>query len=413
MGIYDAVQFARGLHPVRSLHRKPPVNIRFVAPSLVKNVRILLDKLRQFCPRNELRGGSWSKAWSEQYKTLHWDTGAEIEFLSFEQHVERFAGKDLDAAYSDEHGAVRYFRENMARLSDRNGYYVQTFTPDQGSATWEKRVFADLQREGFSFEQFNFSIFGNPHLSQEGVEQFKASLRGDENLEKIKLYGEYAALAGAVYPMFRRDLHVIPEREIPEHWYRMFGIDPHLKKASGMLWCTITPEGDMILYRYANKFLTVPDLKAYIRTKSDGEKFGLMLGDEAMGGDGLNIFGQKSVIAQLNEGNDRLPIIGTNQASDKSFAAGVMKLRDMMTPDAITRKPKFFIMESYKGHSNIDLIDEFYDYQFLPDEAADEKTFRERVRKIADEGPDLARYFAMSKPMQNNKPIQSAIGDNW
>ena len=411
--IFDAIQFARGLHPIRSEHRNPPVNIRFCAPSFVKNVKVLLDKLRAFVPRGELRGGTWKSAWSENYKTLHWANGSEMEFLSFEQHVERFAGKDLDAVYSDEHGPVRYFRENMARLSDRHGFYMQTFTPDEGSATWEKRVFSDLQSKGFRFEQFNFSIFGNPHLSKEGVEQFKASLGGDTNLERIKLYGEYAALAGAVYPMFRRNIHVIPEREIPESYYRIFVIDPHIKKAHGMLWGAVTKDNDLILYRYSNKFLVIEELKAYIRTMSSGERINQYIGDEAMGGDGLNVYGQRSVIKQLNSDPGRIPVVPTNQSSDKSFHAGVMKVRSMLQPDPISQKPRLYIMESFQGHSNEALIDEFMDYQFIPDSKADEMTFRERVRKIEDEGPDCARYMVMAMRRGGSKEIKSDIGDNW
>lgn len=410
IGIYDGIQFARGQHPIRSIIRPAPVNIRYCAPSFVKNVKILLDKLRAFVPRVELRGGSWKSSWSETYKTLHWQNGSEMEFLSFEQHVERFAGKDLDAVYSDEHGPVKYFRENMARLADRNGYYVQTFTPDEGSATWEKRVFSELEAQGFSFKQYNFTIFGNPHLDKEGVEQFKASLGGDTNLEQIKLYGEYAALAGAIYPMFRRDLHVIPEKEIPEHWYRIFIIDPHMKKAHGMLWMAITPDGECICYRYCNKFLAVEELKSYIRAKSSGESINLWIGDEAMGGDGLNVFGQKSVIAQLQQGNNSIPIVPTNQASSKAFLSGVTKLRQMMTVDPNTQRPSFYIMRTYHGHSNEDLVDEFMDYQFIPDSKADEMTFRERVRQIDDEGPDCARYGVMAMPQSiNNVAIKSAI----
>ena len=411
--IQDGVQFARGLHPVRSLHRKPPCLIRYCAPSLTKNIKILLDKLKQFCPRSELLGGSWTKAWSEKYKTLSWANGSEMEFLSFEQDVEKFAGKDLDACYSDEHGPLKYFRENMARLTDRNGFYMQTFTPDLGSATWEKRVFRDLVAQGFSFEEFVFTIYGNPFLDAEGVKTFEASLGTDEYIKKIKLMGEYAALAGMVYPDFRRDIHVIPEREIPSSWYRMFILDPHMKKAHGMLWVAITPDNDMICYRYANKFLVIDDLKAYIRTKSAGERISLWMGDEAMGGDGLNVFGERSVIMQLQSGEIAIPIVGTNQASDKSFEAGVHRLRSMMRPDPITKKPSFYIMSSYKGHSNEALVDEFMDYQFLADEKADEKTFRERVRKIDDEGPDCGRYAAMSMAVTDQQTVQSATGSKW
>lgn len=407
MGVYDGVQFARGLHPVRSLLRKPPVYIRYCAPSYEDNVkRVLIKKFQQFVPRMELRGGQWDKAWSEKEKTLHFENGSTINFKSNEQDVNKFAGDDLDAVYQDEHAPAKYYRENKARLVDRDGYYVCTMTPEEGGVTWEKKHIKS--RADGSIETFHWHIYANPHLSEAGVRELEQSIT-DERVRRIKLWGEFSALAGLIYPQFNIQTHVIENRTIPDSWYRVFCIDPHIKKASAMLWAAWSPDGDVIFYRAHKKQLTVDELKQFIRVQSAGEHISLWLGDEAMGGEGLNIWGEKSVLELLRTGENPIPVVGTNQASDKAFEAGVNKVRSMLNPDPVSKRPTLFITKDA-----IELADEFEEYQFMPDSKADDMTYRERVRSIDDDLVTDARYIVMAGPgVGSGGKIESGIGDSW
>ena len=387
--MYDLNQFATGLHPVRSLFKKPPVYIRVCAPSYEDNIkRVILKKLQALVVRTELRGGQWSKAWSEKEKTLHYANGSTVNFKSFEQDVDKFAGDDLDAVYQDEHGPAKYYRENKARLVDRRGYFVSTMTPEEGGITWEKKHVLARANDGVKYWRWN--IFGNPHLSKEGVEEFAKAIT-DERVRRVKLYGEWVALAGLIYPQFDQKVHVINTPDIPKDWYRVFCIDPHIKKASAMLWAAWSPDGDVIFYRAARKQLTVTELKQFIRVNSSGEKISLWMGDEAMGGEGLNIWGERSVLEMLRTGENPIPIVGTNQASDKAFEAGVNKVRELLNPEPVSKKPRLFVTKDC-----MELVDEFEEYQFMPESKADEMTYRERVRSIDDDLITCVRYIVMA-----------------
>lgn len=407
--VADCLWFALGKHPVWSKVWEPPVKIRYCAPSYEDSIKgVILVKFQEMTPRHELKTGDWDTSWSEKGKTLYLKNGSHIRFMSFEQRPNKFGGADLHAVYSDEHGSKRHYRENKARLADYNGFFVSSMTPEDGSIVWEKQHIK--RRRGDHCEVWKFSTFGNPHLSPAGVEEMKRSIT-DERVLRVKMYGDFAALAGLIYEEFNQSIHVLPRRDIPSDWYRICGIDPHLKKDTAILWGAYSPDGELFIYRAHKVHMTVDELKRFIRVKSEGEKINLFLADEAHGGEGTNIFGERSVIDQLNSGEDRIPVIGTNQGSDKSFQAGINKVREMLQVEPVSGKPSLFLV---RGDSDIDgVIDEFDEYQFIPDSPADEMTFRERVRKIDDDYMDIIRYMVMAGPGKKAAKIRSALDGKW
>lgn len=412
--VADCIWFCTGTHPIRSINRKPPVKVRFVGPCWsggngVKDV--IQPKFKQMVKRVDLLGGSWASALKDKGTQLHFANGSVVYFMSAEQDVDKFGGADLDASYNDEHYDIRIFRENMARLADRNGFYVHSMTPESGAVTWEKK---HIKSNANRLRWWQFSIYKNPHLSKEGVEQFAGAI-SDEATRRVKLEGEFAALAGMVIPQFREDLQAVDDHKVMEllrstaNIHGFFAIDPHIKKETAMLWGFLTREGDWYFYRAVKKFMTVPQLKNFIRAQSAGERIQTWIGDEAMGGEGLNIYGQESVLKQLADGVDAIPVVPTNQSSDKTFEAGIMRLRYLCTPDPITQKPRLYVARDGARA----LLDEFDEYQFIPDQKADEMTFRERVRKVNDDLISDARYIVMAESVGGDVEVKSAMGSKW
>jgi phage terminase large subunit-like protein len=407
IAVWDCIAFALGEHPVWSKKFEPPVKIRYCVTSWEHGVEgVILPIFKEMVPHYLLAGGSWDKAWRQKSSTIQFANGSTVTFRTFEQSINKFGGSSLHAVYSDEHGPKRYYTENKARLADYGGFYVSSMTPEEGAITWERKHLK--RRRGDNCDVFTFTTFGNPYLSPDGVREMQASI-DDPRVLRVKMYGEFAALAGLIYEQFDESLHVIPRREIPDSWYRVFAIDPHIKKATAMVWAAWSPDDELFIYRAEKETLTVDELKKYIRAKSAGERISLFIGDEALGGDGLNIFGQPSVLKQLSSGVDRIPVIPTNQSSDKSFEAGVNRIREMLTPDAVSHKPDIYVFNDLYG-----VIDEFEEYQFTPESKADELTFRERVRKIDDDYMDCIRYIAMAGAQgQRRGKIKSRLSENW
>ena len=229
----------------------------------------------------------------------------------------------------------------------------------------------------------------------------------DPLLRKAKLRGEFVALTGMVYSMYRPDLLMVQDFDIPANWSRVCIIDPHIRKFTAILWMAWSPDGDCVVYRTKKVKLTIEQLAQFLRAQSAGENIELWIGDEAMGGDGKNIWGEPSVLAGLQ--SHGIPVMPTNQSSDKSFKMGVEKVRDYLTPDAITDKPRLRIFESLNtppehidGKLTGSIFWEFSKYRFKKEQKSDEETFSEKVATVDDDYLDDLRYGLMAGPLDDN-----------
>lgn len=417
--MYDMDLFARGIHPVRSLKARPPVRIRYCGNSWTDAVLgVLQPKLHTLIRRDQLLGGSFERAYSATTRTLWYNDGrkpgnkgSSVNWKSFEQDVNKFGGADLDAVYADEAGSRAHYRENMMRLIDRDGFYGHSMTPEYGVITWERRhVLKPLGLDG-GRDHWQFTTFGNPFLSVEGLKEIAAGIT-DETIRLVKLYGKFAPLSGLVYPQYNETIHYITFRnEIPESWPRCFIIDPHIKKEHALMWIALDPEGRIWVYRTAKMKATPEQLKTYIRITSMGENIVAWIGDEAMGGDKIDNFGNESILKLLAKGENKIPIVGTNQASDKRFKGGVMLVREMFTVDTTSNTPSIFISKP----DCVELTDELEEYQFMPENKTDELTFRERVRHINDDLVTCLRYGCQWAKLrgQGKRTFVSKKKENW
>lgn len=395
-GAVDVTWFALGKHPVRSKHRQPPIYGRICAPKYEDGCKgVILKKLRALIPHCELAGSSWIRAWSERSKMLSFRNGSTFNFKSFEMDINTYGGDDLDFVWEDEHGGWIYFVENIARLVDRNGYILLTMTPEAGQ-TWEED-FVTNPPEDVTVEYWFFSTEKNPCLSRDGIRAIESTIK-DDRLRETKLHGQFTVLTGMVYPMYNSAHLMTPDFEIPRSWFKVCLIDPHLRKFTAILWMAWSPDGDPFVYRTRKVKKIVSELATYIRAQSinDGQ-IDLWIGDEAMGGEGKNIFGEESVLVQLN--NLGLPFQPTSTASDKAFEAGVNTVQMYITPEPVSSSTRLKIFQSCS--TAIEWIDgkvtgsifwEFKRYRFRKEGKADEETFREHVANVDDDLITLLRY---------------------
>lgn len=410
LGVADCLLFLSGKHPVRSSIHRPPVYVRYLATSYEDGVKAIIHKkFQQLVPRHLLRGGSWSNAWSEKSRTLAMANDSICRFFSYEQAINKLGGDDCDACYLDEHAPEPFFLECVARTVDRNGYLVLTMTPETG-ITWEEEKIIEASEFDPGIAFWQFSTFNNPHLSKDGVAELE-KLITDPRLRDAKLLGKFVSLSGLVYPQFNRGTHVVPDTGNPKpHWHQQFVIDPHHRKNSCMVWLAWDPDGNVPYVHREAEFEPsaggVPELAAFIRAKSSGLKIDVWVGDEAQGGEGLNIHGKPSVLKQLRM--EGIPVVGTNQASDKNFASGVFKVREMLTPDPVTQKPRLYICQSCTK-----TIKQMSTYQYRKKTIIDEELLREHVRNMNDDFPTCIRYGVMAEPDIGGEPPKSGLDGKW
>jgi len=401
--VQDCNMFCCGTHPVRSQHRKPPVKVRYCAPQWREGVvDVVLQKFKEVVPRCELRGGDWPKAWSEREHKLHYKNGSYIQFKSFEEELNTFGGANLDAVYQDEKGSRSKFDENCARLTDRNGFFASSMTPEEG-ITWEEDQVNDPP-EGINVEHWFFDVRGNPHLNPEGVEKFLAKFKGTA-LYETKVMGQFAALTGLVLPQWSPAIHVIPDIEIPKHWPRVFCIDMHTRTPSAAMAAAWSPAGELYIYWTSSKFLDVPAWKAHIRAALSGDEFVLWLLDEPGNTDGKDANNVESFVNQFNAFPGPIPMELVRKDSENFFASGIYKLWEYLKPKPMSGKSRIKVFKSCDYHTeriNGKVVGglpwEMKRYCYKKEQKADEETLREKVRKVNDHLIDDLRYIVMAGP---------------
>lgn len=417
--VIDALWFAQGEHPTRSKRRRPPVKIRVTAPSWRENiVSVILEKFKQMCPRQWLRGGSWEDGWRENRHTLFFENGSMIQFKSCDEDIDTFKGMDLDAVYHDEHIPYKFYLENKSRLIDRGGFFFASMTPELG-ITWEDSHVTNPP-DDLTLEYWFFDVRGNPYVNEKAVRQ-QMSLLANTALYDAKIKGMFTVLSGLVVPQFVPDIHIVKDFDIPLKWTRTFCIDTHTKKPSAAMWVAWSPEGEAIVYRTIKRFLDVPGWQKLIRTKSAGENIQLWLMDEPGGGQGVDINNMQSIENQFNSGPNAIPVVRVNKDSDNSFYAGILKLWEFFKCDPITGKTKVKIFEScnhfpYKenGHVCYSLPGELRRYAYKKEQKADEETLREKVRRVDDHYIDDYRYILMAgMPVGDSDRMRSAYYESW
>lgn len=249
---------------------EPPFFCRIVTPDFTSTMEgVIFEKLREWAPRGELRGGAWDRAYDKQLRKLHFANGSWFDFLTYEQDLDKFGGAALHRVHFDEEPpgekGRQIFNESRMRLVDYGGEVMFTMTPLLGLSwtfdeVWERRL-----EEGFSVVQA--STLENSHLPQGELEEY---LRGmSEEERRARVDGMFVHFAGLVFAEFDDRRHVVraPDREHVRGQMVVVGIDP------GIRWTGVTFnafDGDNVMLTFDELLLenhTVPDVARAIRGK--------------------------------------------------------------------------------------------------------------------------------------------------
>ena len=118
-----------------------PIRGRLVCVSFIDGLdKIILPYFKQFLPSSELINGNWEDSYSRQSRTLTLANGSFIEFMSYDQELEKFAGTSRHFCSFDEEPPQAVYIECKMRLMDTGGSYWISMTPVEGM-TW---IYFDL-----------------------------------------------------------------------------------------------------------------------------------------------------------------------------------------------------------------------------------------------------------------------------
>src|SRR5690242_13041120 len=122
-GVAEAIWRATCKHPYRpDLNAIGPTRGRVVAVSFTEGVeKIMFPIYKRLLYPSILRGGSWETAYDKSLRTLFFTNGSTIEFMSYDQDLEKFAGTSRHWIHFDEEPPKSIYIECMARLIDTDG----------------------------------------------------------------------------------------------------------------------------------------------------------------------------------------------------------------------------------------------------------------------------------------------------
>lgn len=394
-GATEAVWYATGTHPFKKI---PTPNYgRVVCTDFTNGIeKVIIPEFKKWLPKHLL------KRYHVESRTMELTNGSTVEFMSYDQDVEKFASAKRHWTWFDEEPPQNIFRECRMRLIDTKGDIWITMTPDKGM-TW---IYSDIyEQSGIdpNIESFHYGIYANPYIDNDEVDMIKRGL--SEELIDAKIYGKFVALSGLIYKEYKQDIHKIRRFPIQSHWPKVCAIDPHPRNPTAVLYLAVAPPKEFLaqLIKYDipyKKDFINPDRDIYIVYDEVYPSIPKLIADTA------KIMKAKEGVDYImyrlidNSANTPDPIIGTTIReefekegirtilADKDVPNRIFKVRDRLQTNSI-----FFFEDLYETLWEINHY-AWDDYKI----GRDYKDPKEKPRKKRDHMMDNLGYICLSSP---------------
>lgn len=202
-GVIEDIWWATCKHPYRpEVNALGPKRMRVIAVDFTNGVeKIIFPQFSQWLYPSALRGGAWETAYDKTLRTLYFQNGSFIEFMSYDQDLDKFAGTSRHYIHFDEEPPHSIYIENLARLVDVGGSFAITMTPVEGM-TWVYDLLYEPAIEGDdkSVCVVEVDMTDNPHLDPESIKDFINSI--DEEEREARIQGKFVQLGGKIYKKF-------------------------------------------------------------------------------------------------------------------------------------------------------------------------------------------------------------------
>ena len=389
--VAEMIWWATNTHPYRETP-EPPLRLRHVAVDAPQGINKVLKELyKGLCPSNYLRDGNFDKAWQKEPPTLHFSNGSFIEFLSYEQDVDKHAGTSRHAIAFDEEPDEIIFNENLARLIDTDGDWWIAMTPLLG-LTWIFHTYYEPFEQGLledATEIFHFKSKDNTYLPEGAFDRLLSNLSEEE--KRARGEGEFIALTGLVYAGFRNTIHV-KHLQPQGNMMTVACMDHGLRNPTAWLWFQVDFDGNFyFLKEHYQSELLVSEHANVVRTIESAQpllKPSYRIGDPSI--QNRNPMNGQSV--QTEYANYGIHIgLGNND-----MQAGINRVAELFS----RIPPAIFIDPSCRQ-----LIREIRRYRWddwASRKASSSKGLKTIPKKKDDHALDAMRYGIMSRPLSDS-----------
>jgi phage terminase large subunit-like protein len=269
-GINEDIWWLTGRHPYLRLP-SAPIYGRIVTVDFKNGMhKIILPQLRQWLAPSDLINGSWEDSYNGALNVLTLANDSEVEIMSHEQELDKFAGVPRHFTHFDEEPPFDIFKECKARLVDYNGRWWMTMTPVEGMTWTFEEIF---EKHSNLIDIIEVSMWDNPYLTPEAIAALLEDL--DEDEKAIRGKGAYVAISGLVFKHFNPEIHVIPAGIPPSTWTHYVSLDAGFSNPTAVLWHAVEPNtGRVVTYHehYKSEWTTeqhakvITEYNEYLRT---------------------------------------------------------------------------------------------------------------------------------------------------
>lgn len=391
-GIIEDLYWLRGQHPYRKLP-EGPIRGRYVTVDFINGVeKIALPEFSRWCPPSLLINGSWTDSYDKTLRTLTLTNGSFIEFMSYDQELEKFAGTSRHFTHFDEEPPKNIYTECLLRLLDVGGSYWITMTPVEGM-TW---VYDEIYEPGTkggdgTILVVEIDTHENPYLAQSEIEFISQGL--DEDERKARIEGKFIHIGGLIYKNFHTSIHVLKEPldiSTIKSWEWYASLDHGFNNPTAWLWHAVSPDNKIITFdeHYeSGHTIDYHAAKVHARNQEHGRPPNNYIGDPSI--------------------RNTDPITGTSILEEYIKYGLPIVLGNNDVRAGISRMARYFNIDS-QGHPHwmIDprcrnFIWELQRYRWktrVNRKLAERSNPMEEPLKKDDHACDSARYFIMSRP---------------
>lgn len=409
--VAEDIYWLRGNHPYRAIPDKQ-INGRVVGVDFINGVeKIILPKFKQLLPPSLLINGAWEDSWSKQFRTLTLSNGNTVEFMSYDQDVDKFAGTSRDFIHFDEEPPQAIFNECRARVVDVNGDVWLSMTPLDGF-TW---TYEDLYLKGLDDDEINYFVtevntHENTAIPKEALQIYLDSLPEEE--KKAREKGQYMSVGGKIYKEFQPAVHVEPynlskiQSLLKQGWSLYESVDHGWNNPTAWEFAIVSPRNlpleIIIIDEHYRSEMTI-DIHAqevFKKRSLYGMPF-VTTGDPAM--KQTSAINGISVIDEYARNGIYIGVEGVPKGPG-SVGIGVEKLNKLLKPNHLLGgKPTLTIMDSCPN-----LVKQMgmLRWKSFEGKAKDKNNKTEEIQKKDDHAPDSLRYMVTVMPELQGDSVQ-------
>lgn len=363
-----------------------PIRGRLVAVDFTQGVeQIIFPILKGLLAPSDLINGSWEDSYSASKRVLTLQNKSTLEFMSYEQDTEKFAGTSRHFVHFDEEPPLHIFNECLARLVDTKGYWWCSMTPVEG-LTWTFEKIYEPAKLGLipHYGVVEVDMLDNPHLDRESIEQFLSGLDDDERAARE--HGQYRQLGGLVYKKFDPKIHVVEPFIPPVDWRWYLSLDHGYNNPTAVLWHAVSPDNRVVTFDewyYNEKTLDEVAHGVLAKIKAHGKDPELKCADPAI----AQRSAHNGTSIQTEYATRGLYLaLGNNDVS-----TGVAKIQNYLRFMPGTTQPRYTITENCVNYINE--MKKLRWKTWASKKMQYNNNAQETIHKKDDHACDSARYF--------------------